>query len=285
MAGDWIPYTKELAHKLEVLQIAKETGRPRREVIAILLEFWAWADSETEDGQLRGIDGDILATLIVDTDATFWSSMCRVGWLQPSPDGLFIPNFHSWMGRSAKRRLRQNRSKQDSRSVSGADGKRWRQDGDKMATSRGPKMSPTEQNRTEQNSNGNILTDVCPETASPVSGPPLLTFPCAGKEKEWHLAGDHIDELKSAYPALDILAECRKALVWVNASPGNRKTAKGMKRFLASWMGRAQDRGAGRTQAPPKQETIEERLARLKEGQCRNQHGTPGPSTHPESSS
>ena len=41
------------------------------------------------------------------------------------------------------------------------------------------------------------------------------------------------------------MAEARKALVWVTANPGRRKTAGGMLAFLNGWLGRSQNSGNG----------------------------------------
>jgi hypothetical protein len=72
--------------------------------------------------------------------------------------------------------------------------------------------------------------------------PALLTFECFGKVKSWSLTQAHVDEWHAAYPALDILAEARKALAWIGAAPDRRKTARGMPRFLVGWLNRATDR-------------------------------------------
>lgn len=262
MAGDWVVLTKDLPRKLEVLQVAKLTGRTPREVFAIFCEFWIWADSETADGVLPGIDGDILATLIGDTDATFWLAVCRVGWLQPTTDGLVIPNYKRWMGKSAKRRLTQNRSKQETRQAG-------QHDGDIVATNgRHPDSTNCrpEKRREEKSTKRNILTDVCPETQN-VSGPPVLVFPCDGDVKLWHLTEALVAEMRDAYPSLDIVAECRKALAWVNASPDRRKTARGMRRFLVGWLSRTQDRGGARVQQTPPRPTLEDMADKLFGGQ------------------
>jgi hypothetical protein len=70
-----------------------------------------------------------------------------------------------------------------------------------------------------------------------------LVFPCSGQPAEWPLVQSHIDRLGELYPAVDVPAECRKALAWIEANPTKRKTARGMKRFLNGWMSRCQDRG------------------------------------------
>ena len=45
------------------------------------------------------------------------------------------------------------------------------------------------------------------------------------------------------YPAVDIDAEFRKMIGWIDGSPNKRKTKRGIKRFINSWLSKAQDRG------------------------------------------
>ncbi len=79
----------------------------------------------------------------------------------------------------------------------------------------------------------------------------VLTFPTVGTgPKEWFLTSAQVEEWSGAYPGMDIEAEARKALAWVNANKGHRKTAGGMARFLVSWLNRAANDGRGRRQGP-----------------------------------
>ena len=71
---------------------------------------------------------------------------------------------------------------------------------------------------------------------------PFLTFPCSGKVKEWILFEDQVLEFIPLYPAVDVRLQARKALGWCIANPRNRKTARGMLRFLNSWLSREQDK-------------------------------------------
>lgn len=83
------------------------------------------------------------------------------------------------------------------------------------------------------------LTRSTPVDASPV----MLTFPVVGVDGgEWALRQSQVDEWKTLFPGLDVLAECRHALAWVLANPGRRKTARGMRKFLAGWCMRTVDR-------------------------------------------
>ena len=48
---------------------------------------------------------------------------------------------------------------------------------------------------------------------------------------------------QSLYPAVDIDAEFRKMIGWIDGNPNKRKTKRGIKRFINSWLSKAQDRG------------------------------------------
>lgn len=71
------------------------------------------------------------------------------------------------------------------------------------------------------------------------SGGGLLDFPCDGAIGAWSLTDAQLVRWTEQYPALDVLAECRKALAWIEATPQRRKTAKGMPTFLVNWLNRA----------------------------------------------
>lgn len=82
-------------------------------------------------------------------------------------------------------------------------------------------------------------SDQEPVTADPA----LLTFETIGPVKEWSLTQREVDRLAAAFPGVDVLAEARRALAWIEADDGRRKTARGMKRFLTGWVSRSVDRG------------------------------------------
>lgn len=57
-------------------------------------------------------------------------------------------------------------------------------------------------------------------------------------------------EYRVAYPAIDPAAEARKARAWSLSNPANRKTRRGVGKFLNGWMARAQ-RDAESKPKPP----------------------------------
>jgi hypothetical protein len=52
-----------------------------------------------------------------------------------------------------------------------------------------------------------------------------------------------IIQWQKTYPAVDVFAELAKMESWLDANPSKSKTSKGIKRFVNSWLSRAQDRG------------------------------------------
>jgi hypothetical protein len=109
-----------------------------------------------------------------------------------------------------------------------------------------------------------------PEPAVPGTG--LMSFPCvAGKNSdrtEWHLTAELVETLQAAYPAVDVMAECKVANAWCTTNKSKRKTAGGMERFLNSWMERKQNRAVpgwrAAAQAAGGRESVDERLARIR---------------------
>lgn len=78
----------------------------------------------------------------------------------------------------------------------------------------------------------------------------ILTFPADGSPSKWDLTADVVAELEEAYEGVDVVAEARKALMWVKAAPDRRKTARGYRRFLTGWIARAKNNGRFTHRAP-----------------------------------
>lgn len=59
----------------------------------------------------------------------------------------------------------------------------------------------------------------------------------------WHPEDADIIAWERTYPAVDVAQELRAMESWCDANPTKRKTKAGIKRFVNSWLARAQDRG------------------------------------------
>lgn len=75
--------------------------------------------------------------------------------------------------------------------------------------------------------------------AEPLRGsPPVLVFPTK-RDESWPLTPELVTRWAVAYPGIDIVAECRRALIWCEANPSKRKTVRGMSAFLVRWLSRS----------------------------------------------
>lgn len=103
----------------------------------------------------------------------------------------------------------------------------------------------------------------CTKRDSRARGPEasaVITLPLNDGTKYTVIAQDR-DHWQELYPAVDVDQALRAMRGWLEANPQRRKTPRGIKRFIANWLSREQDRGgnkvtrlpsAARSQAPAK---------------------------------
>ncbi len=75
--------------------------------------------------------------------------------------------------------------------------------------------------------------------ASPEAAPSTPTgfsFEVAGGTNPWNVPWDLLEDLKGLYPSVDVEAEIQRAVVKIRNGAVSKKTARGMPRFLHSWM-------------------------------------------------
>ena len=70
--------------------------------------------------------------------------------------------------------------------------------------------------------------------------------PCAGKfllndGTEYDVSENDVVTYQQLYPGIDVMQELRNIQAWCLSNPKNRKTRSGAKRFLNSWLSRAQN--------------------------------------------
>lgn len=75
---------------------------------------------------------------------------------------------------------------------------------------------------------------------SPPQGPAVFTLPL-NDGTEHRVTQADFDKYESLYPAVDVMQELRKMAGWLDSNPKNRKTKNGIRRFINSWLARAQD--------------------------------------------
>jgi len=129
MAGDWIPVRTGLANEPEVVRIVSAICpqsvhdlsarvRTTSAVIGALVQTWALFDSLTDDGILHGYTAEWLnAQVGIDG---FAENLQHVGWLVLHEQSVEMPGFTTWLGHSAKRRLKDAQRKRAERKTPSA---------------------------------------------------------------------------------------------------------------------------------------------------------------------
>lgn len=106
------------------------------------------------------------------------------------------------------------------------DGKKWQNmanDGDKEEEEVEEDVSP----------NG----DSCIDGAEPLIGLPL------NDGSEHPVTQEDFNEYAALYPAVDVMQELRDMRGWLLANPSRKKTKRGIKAFIRTWLSKEQDRG------------------------------------------
>lgn len=89
-----------------------------------------------------------------------------------------------------------------------------------------------------------IIDTSCPE---PSSDPPAdVEAVILNDGSEWVPTVSELEEYERLYPAVDVRQEFANMRGWCRGNPTKRKTLSGVKRFVASWLAKEQNRPHGR---------------------------------------
>lgn len=81
------------------------------------------------------------------------------------------------------------------------------------------------------NNSNNIINNIITFTELPLNDGSL-----------YPISEEKVDKWQNIYKAIDVKIELGKMKCWLEANPNNRKTKKGIERFIVSWLNRSQDK-------------------------------------------
>lgn len=262
--GGWIPFQKKTLTKPEILEVAHQVGVHSDHVLANLIRLWCWID-EHRIGEIYNTTNvafleDIFRDPIRQKTDIMVDALINVGWLRLGSNFVEFVNINDWLSTKAKKRLSDARNKAESRQNEDKSRSEFRQNTDNNST-----KTKTENYR----GMNSPITPSCSELENPASepvesepeDPVILTFPIVGDQGYWNLKESKVKEWTESFPHLDVMLELKKARQWCLDNPANRKTSRGMTRFLGGWLSRAQNSG-GRKQTSGS-DPIEDRISRI----------------------
>lgn len=85
------------------------------------------------------------------------------------------------------------------------------------------------------------ITSEPPKPIAPAK-PVLITLQL-NTGAEYEIYQEDVEEWSNLYPAVDIMQCLRNMKGWLLSNPAKRKTTKGIKRFITTWLQKEQDRG------------------------------------------
>lgn len=91
------------------------------------------------------------------------------------------------------------------------------------------------------------INTICSEPENPTLNQSGILLPLNDKSL-YEVPQENIDTWVTAYPAVDVIHELQKMRAWLESNPTRRKTKRGIKRFINSWLSKEQDRGFRRQQ-------------------------------------
>ena len=112
--------------------------------------------------------------------------------------------------------------------------------------------------RLDKDSLGEVsIEDVCteplkssaPETAMNAPGIPILGG------VEWRPTVDELNEWIKFYSAVDVIRELGRMRIWCQNNPDRKKTARGIRRFVTTWLDKEQNRAGHYTRGQQRQAT------------------------------
>lgn len=97
--------------------------------------------------------------------------------------------------------------------------------------------------------------DVYAFCAEPVIGLPL------NDGSEHQVTDEDVAEYSKLYPAVDVMQQLRNMRGWLDSNPSRRKTSRGIKAFITTWLKKEQDHPVARSGTTTRKMTAEEILS------------------------
>ena len=109
------------------------------------------------------------------------------------------------------------------------------------------KTSGYENEKPNVNENVNVkekenIKELCPELETSTPASPTFAQIPLNDGSLYNVTENDVDEFQQLYPGIDCRQEIRNMVGWSMGNPCNRKTKRGIRRFIHSWLSRSQNR-------------------------------------------
>ena len=136
---------------------------------------------------------------------------------------------------SGAERQRRYRERKARNALSEGDDNR---NGDGRVTSRDAEVTASRDRDRNISEDANASSSPEPEKSAPV----VVRLPVTSGP-DFEILETDVSEWSEAFPAVDVRQQLNAMRAWLKANPTRRKTRRGVKRFVVSWLDREQNRG------------------------------------------
>ncbi len=218
---NWIKVRTHLATHPKVVRIACALCAHPVHILGGLVHLWSVADMHADGECLPCMTAEAIDHMV--SMPGFTAELVKAGWAEVKDDGVYLLNYEVHNGTSAKRRAANSKRMKSVRTVCAERAQDVRSD---VYLEKEKEKELKKKKETK-------------ETEEPDTSGIILSYPTNGPEPQYHLRENQLHAWSAVYPSINVLQECQKAMIWLQANQSNRKTAAGMPRFLVNWLNRA----------------------------------------------
>jgi hypothetical protein len=240
---------------VKLMRLKRTLGLTQYQAVGLLECLWHFTAHNTPDGGIgRYTDDDIAAVLEWENAAAeLIGALIESGWIDRHQDGSlwvhdWLEHCPTWVKGVAANKIAREKNvcgtKCGTKSPTKSDTKSPTKSTTGVATTL-PYLTLPYLTKEEIHLPGPEATGL-PRPENPNAE--ILTAPLADGTS-WTITQPMLEDWTRSFPGLEVRGQILGAVAWLEANPKKRKTAKGMPRFLTSWLLRTVSRAA---KAPPR---------------------------------
>ncbi len=225
-----------------------------------LIKFWSFIAINKPQGDLSGYDIDDLEIGAgwSGEPGVFYQSLVELRFVDVIDGKTYIHDWENHKGWACHAEKRSEKAKKaasarwEKRTGStGSNAKTCSEQCNEHTPSNAPSPSPSP----SPSPNPSPKEDIAPTS---FESEPVVKIPLNQKGMVFFVTVEDIEQWQETFPGVDVLLELKRCRQWNIDNPSKRKTARGIRSHISSWLGRVQDKGGNKPVRNTKREEHED---------------------------
>lgn len=246
MANSWLRLWHDMPNDPKWRTISRVSNQPVSLVQAVFIHLLVSASRNVTRGHVDVTPEDLASALDVTESEIIAVLEAMQGRVL---DGNFVSGWDkrqviredsgnsSTTAKSAAERKREQRERQKAEGKSHDMSQHVTQESRRVTTDK-------DKDKDKDKRSKNIMSgteQVQPQTSEPV----FISLPLSDGGSQFDVTESYLREQMSLYPGVNIEQELRNMRGWLDSNPAKRKTQRGIKRFITTWLQNSQDKPRG----------------------------------------